>query len=154
MKKKNVRILSFIAGFIMFIGLIFLFTIIASTPAPTIEDCLKRAKLSSVYNYKVKDTTIISAIGDYFESHEIIISRSDYRKLDSEIRAKPFFIEYDSLAIPKFAYGLDIDWSKTTESAFSQKGKTFYDRLDPKLGEVIRILLKDDSLLIVEYQNL
>lgn len=139
---------------ILFVVFILFIINLGSSTIPTIEDSLRIAKMSPISNYRIKDSSYSESMSDYLKSYTLVISKSDYTKLQSEIKAKPFFIEYDSLALPKFAYDIDIDWSKTTESAFSQKGGVFYDRLDPKLGEVIRILLKNDSLLIIEFQKL
>lgn len=154
MNKKSIIIAIIVVLIPITLVVLLLFFNIGKTPVPTIEQSFKIGKLTPIKNYKIIDTLTVEAIGDFLITYTLVISRSDYMKLDSEIRKKPYFIEYDSTAIPKGAYDTDTDWSKINEVAYSINGNTYYERFDPHLGEDIGIALKKDTLLYVGYQNI
>lgn len=134
--------------------LILLLLVSGCDSTPSYEECFRLAKLTPIIHYKILKTKSSEGLGEYIESSTLKISRKDYNKIKREIENKPFYIKYDSTDKPEYAYDVNSDLSKISEVAYFYKGESFYEHYNPKKGIALRIVVYNDSLMFIEYNNL
>jgi hypothetical protein len=109
-------------------------------------------KLTFPNQYEIKDSFEDWGIGESSRNYTLIISKDDYNKIVDEIRNKPKFKS-------KIKYNYSTRWKyseiKTIkEEVFEYNKKYFYKIYNPDPGIMITVIMKQDSLMNIIYEDL
>lgn len=134
--------------------LIFSLCLVACDPGPDPERRLAKTTISTPSEYKLSDFKYDWAIGETMEDYELVISEVEYKKLVDEITSKPFFQYLDTSKVPIYALDNHTNMKKVSETACWYEGKYFYQIFTPDPGALTTVVLKEDSIMTVSYNDL
>lgn len=121
---------------------------------PNPEILLEKVNLSIPHKYKLSDFKSDWGVGETTEDFTLIISKEDYHRIATEIEGKIFFQRLDSAITPVVAFDNNTDLKKINETACLYDNKYFYQIFRPNPGEVVTVVLKKDSLMSINYNDL
>lgn len=118
------------------------------------------AEVTSIYfphSYKVSSQNSEWGIGEAIQEYELIISANEYLKTKESIEAKSYFKILDSRKVShEKAFDYISDLKKDTEVAYKYlaEERYFYQIFKPGKGIVVSIVLREDSIMYLKYQEL